>query len=128
MTDEYTENPTLKTWNYEYGRIQVTLQRLSESLIKVTYRDQVGYLGLAKDFDAGKPFSCTWFERRVSEDGIDIGSNFSTPESALKDLCFIMLSDQRKEDSKRINPEERQQAARVVLGEFFDELPDWEGG
>ena len=39
-----------------------------------------------------------------------------------------MFSDQRKEDSKRINPEERQQAARVVLEEFFDELPDWEDG
>ena len=128
MTDEYTQDPTLKTWSYEFGRAQVTLRRLSESLIKVTYRDQVGYLGLVKDFDAGKPYGWSATGSGVSEDGVAYGMHYSTPESALSDLCRIMLSDQRKEDSKRINPEERKEAARVVLGEFFDELPDWEDG
>ena len=128
MTNEYTQNATLKTWHYDFARMQVTLQRLSESLIKVTYRDQVGYLGLVKDFDAGRPYGWSVSESGVSEDGLAYAMHYSTPESALSDLCRIMLSDQRKEDSKRINPEERQQAARVVLKEFFDELPDWEDG
>ena len=128
MTDEYAQNPTLKTWNYEFGQVQFVLQRLSESLIEVTYRDQVGYLGLVKDFDAGKPYGWSPTRSGVSEDGLAYGMHYSTPESALSDLCRIMLSNQRKEDSKRINPEERQQAARVVLEEFFDELPDWEDG
>lgn len=128
MSDDSTRQPTLKTWNYEFGQVQFVLQRLSESLIKVTYRDQVGYLGLVKDFDAGKPYgwSPTW--SGVSENGIAYGMHYSTPESVLSDLCRIMLSDQRKEGSKRINPGERKQAARVVLREFFHELPDWKDG
>ena len=43
-------------------------------------------------------------------------------------LCNILLDMQRKEDSKRVNPEERKQSARKVLREFLDELPDREGG
>ena len=128
MSDESAQYPAPKIWNYEFGQVQVVLQRLSESLIEVTYRDQVGYLGLVKDFDAGKPYGWSSIESGVSEDGIAYAMHYSTPESALSDLCRIMLSDQRKEDSKRINPEERKQAVRVVLQEFFDELPDWEGG
>ena len=132
ISDDSTRQPTVKTWNYEYWQIQVTLQHLSESLIKVTHRDQVGYLGLVKDFDADKPYGWSATGSGVSEDGIDIGSKYSTPESAVSDLCRIMLSDQRKEDSKRTNPEERKQGARVVLeeffDEFFDELPELEDG
>ena len=128
MTDEYTQDPTLKTWSYEFGRAQVTLRRLSESLIKVTYRDQVGYLGLVKDFDAGKPYGWSATGSGVSEDGVAYGMHYSTPESALSDLCRDYAQRSKERDSKRINPEERKEAARVVLGEFFDELPDWEDG
>ena len=34
-------------------------------------------------------------------------------------LCGVFLDLQRKEDSKRINPEERKQVARQVLREFL---------
>ena len=34
------------------------------------------------------------------------------------------MIDQRKEDSERINPEGRKDAARQVLREFLEELPD----
>ena len=37
-------------------------------------------------------------------------------------LCHILLKDQQKADSKRINPEQRQEAARKVLDEFLREL------
>jgi len=37
-------------------------------------------------------------------------------------LCNSLLRDQRKADSKRINPEQRQEAARKVLDEFLRQL------
>ncbi len=50
--------------------------------------------------------------------------SYPTPEMALGDLCRALLSQQRKQDDKRINPEERKDAARQVTREFLEELTD----
>ena len=62
----------------------------------------------------------------VHNDGIDGMATFMypTPDAALGALCDSMLADQRKEDSRRINPEQRKRAARKVLGEFLEEIAD----
>ena len=64
-------------------------------------------------------------ESEAHDDGIGSGFfSYPTPERALNSLCGLMLNDQNKADSKRINPKERQKAARQVLNEFLEELPN----
>ena len=114
----------MKKRHYNNGDGEFILEPLSDSLVKVTHRDQTGYFGIVKDWDAGAPFAYTTSTSRVDDNEIDNYSGYSTPESALGSLCRLMLSAQRKEDSKRINPEGRKKAARQILREFLEELPD----
>ena len=135
MPGESTQSAAPKIWRHNVGRAEFILRPLSESLVKVTYRDQVGYIGINRNRDAEKPY--TWLhmdrmaevsradvERYTSPDGIH-GNLFgeATPEEALSVLCDIQLQVQRKEDPQRANSEERK-----VLREFLDELPDWKAG
>ena len=135
MSDETTQQPAPKVWRHSVGQAEFILQAMSESLVRVTHRDQVGYIGINRDWDIGRPY--TWkhmdrtvgvsravMERYTSADGIH-GNLFgeATPEQALNVLCDIQLHIQMKEDSQRDNSEERK-----VLREFLDELPDWAGG
>ena len=140
MPDESTQYPAPKVWSYNNGQAEFILRSITESLIRVTHRDQVGYIGVNQNWDVGKPYTWTFMdrtsgpsradmeERYARPDGIH-GNPFgeSTPEEALTLLCNLQLVIQRKEDSQRINPEERKRAARKVLREFLGELPDWEG-
>lgn len=126
----------MKKRRYNYGRAEFILEPLSDALVRVTHRAQTGYIGITRDWDAAKPYSWTFLdsahepgavdmEWTAKPDGID--GNFishSTPEGALKVVCGILLAMQRKEDSKRINPEERKQVARQVLREFLEGLPE----
>ena len=114
----------MKKRHYNNGDGEFILEPLSDSLVKVTHRDQTGYFGIIKDWDAGAPFACTTSTSGGDDNEIKTYFGHSTPERALDSLCRLMLSEQRKEDSKRINPEGRKQAARQVLREFLEELPD----
>ena len=114
----------MKKRHYNNGNGEFVLEPLSDSLVKVIHRDQTGYLGIVKDWDASAPFASTTSTFQVKDEEIDTYFGHSTPEGALNWLCRSMLSDQRKVDSKRINPEERKKAARQVLREFLEELPD----
>ena len=139
MSEESMQQPTPKVWSHNNGQAEFILQPVSESLVRVTHRDQVGYIEIDQNWDVAAPYSWT-FRDRTARPG-DVGmQRFAkpdgihrnpfgepTPEAALKVLCNILLDMQRKEDSKRINPEERKQSARKVLGEFLDELPDFGG-
>ena len=88
-------------------------------------RTQVGWIGISLDWDPQRPYTTTTFSNRLSDDGIErIGSEFATPDDALKSLCWWLLRQQRREDSRSVNLEERKNAARKVLREFLDELPD----
>ena len=100
------------------------LESLSDSVVRVTHREQTGYFGLGENWDPSKPYRKTTAEGVIHTDGIG-GSSFpfSTPDEALESLCDLMLATQRREDASRINPEERRQAARKVLVEFMDALP-----
>ena len=93
-------------------------------MVKVTHRDQTGYFGMHKDWDARKPYSYTRRESDICGDAIDGFFTHPTPERALNRLCGMLWIEQRVEDSRRMNPEGRKVAARQVLGEFLEELPD----
>ena len=137
---ESTQQPTPKVWRHSVGQAEFILQHMSDSLVRVTHRDQVGYIGINQNWDVGEPYSWTFMEGGTGPGGEGIemtakpdgihGSPFGepTPEQALSLLCDVLLNMQRKEDSQRVNPEERKQAARKVLREFLDELPDWANG
>ena len=115
----------MKKRHYNNGDGEFILEPLSDSLVKVTHRDQTGYLGMNTEWDARKPFAWTKWRDQTSDDGVNDGFwSYPTPDSALESLCDILLSDQSKEDSRRINPEGRKNAARRVLNEFLEELPD----
>ena len=115
----------MKKRHYNNGDGEFILEPLSDALVKVTHRDQTGYFGINKEWDVNRPYERTTSASAAHEDGIS-GSiiGYSTPEGALKALCGLMLTAQRKEDSRRINPEGRKRSARQVLKEFLEELPD----
>lgn len=112
--------------HYNYRDAVFILNPLSESVVRVTHRDQTGYFGFNRKWDPTSPYTLAYSEYSVHSDGIDGGVifSYSSPDAALKALCDSMLSDQRKEDARRTNPEERKRAARQVLAEFLDELPN----
>ena len=112
--------------DYNYQGAVFILEALSESVVRVTHRDQVGYFGFNKNWDPSSPYTHTDYRGFVSDDGIEGMTVFSyfSPDAALKSLCDSMLRHQRKEDARRTNPEERKRAARKMLGEFLDELWD----
>ena len=140
MSDESAQQPTPKIWRHRSGQAEFILQPVSDSLVRLTHRDQVGYIGINQNWDVAAPYSWTFRDRTARPGDVDMESfakpdgihrnpfGEPTPEAALKVLCNILLDMQRKEDSKRVNPEERKQSARKVLREFLDELPDWEAG
>ena len=109
--------------HYNNGHAEFILEPVCPSVVRVEHRDQVGWIGINKNWDVLQPFAETHLESHVDDDGIR-GSlwSYDTPEKALRSLAGTMLSDQRKADSRRINPEERQNAARQVLREFLDDL------
>ena len=119
-----TERSEMKKRHYNNGNGEFILEPLSDSLVKVTHRDQTGYFGINKNWDVAQPYAYTTSKDRVDDDGVDAMWGEHSPRAALDSLCRSMLTDQRKEDSKRINPEGRRDAARQVLGEFLEELPD----
>ena len=138
MVDESALQPTPKIWRHNVGQAEFILQPMSDSLVRVMYRDQVGYIGVNQNWDVAAPYSWTYvedgsgpggdIERTARPDGIHRNPfGESTPEAELAVVCNILLNLHRREDSRRVNPEERKQAARKVLREFLDELPDWEG-
>ena len=107
------------------GEAEFILEPLSPSLVQVTHRGQVGWFGINLDWDADFPYGCATYENLIRQDGISgRGVTSSTPDDALETLCRLMLAHQRRGDSQRVNPEERREAARRVLREFLEELPD----
>ena len=115
----------MKRRHYNHLDAEFILEPLSPSVVKVMHRDQVGYFGINRDWNVLRPYAWSIFESQVHDDGVEnIFSSGTTPDEALQKLARSMLQDQTKEDSQRINPEERKGAARRVLRDFLEELPD----
>ena len=111
--------------HYNNGEAEFILEPVNDFVVRVTHHNQVGWIGISVDWDPQEPYTYTTFSSRLKDDGIDpIGLQFATPDAALKYLCQRLLRQQRKEDSRSVNFEERKDAARKVLREFLNELPD----
>ena len=112
--------------HYYHEGAEFILDPLSDSVVRVTHREQTGYFEFNREWDPSRPYTQAMIDYLVHSDGIDgsIILSYSTPDAALDDLCDAMLADQLMEDSRRINPEQRKRAARKVLGEFLQEIPD----
>ena len=111
---------------YIYRDVEFILEPLSESVVRVNYQDQKGYVGLKRDWEADRPYTWINWEGDINDEGISAGFSYSypIPELALEDLCSLLLREQRKQDAQRINPEERKKAARHVFREFLEEMPE----
>ena len=114
----------LKKRHYNNGDGEFILEPISDSLVKVTHRDQTGYFGINKEWDVAEAYTYTKRKSQVDDDGIIGVFGYRTAREALDMPCRSMLTAQRKEDSNRINPEGRKDAARKVMKEFLEELPD----
>lgn len=101
------------------------LESLSDSVVRVTHREQTGYFGFNRNWEPSRPYATSNSDYNVKGNGIDgaVIFSYASPDAALKALCESMLRVQRREDARQINPEERKRAARRVLGEFMDEIP-----
>ena len=101
------------------------LEQMSPAVVRVKYRDQVGYFGLYKDGDLKYPFAFQTSEPQSYEEGLGNGMTKSTtPESVLRILIYYMTESQREADEQQINPEARKGLAEWALQEFLDTLPD----
>lgn len=108
---------------HEDGEVFI-LESISDSVVRVTHREQTGFFGISRDWDPSRPYRSTTAESLVHTDGIGgPGFPFATPDEALRSLCDLMLAAQRHEGASQINPQEGKQTARQVLAEFMDELP-----
>ena len=97
------ESETQERRHYNHEGAEFILEPLSDSVVRVTHREQTGYFGVAKDWEAARPYTWTTLTSDADEvDGVSV--SYSTPEAALDPLCGLLLSKQNKEDSKRIKP------------------------
>lgn len=110
---------------YTHEGREFFLQPISDSVVRVTHREQTWYLGLRADWDSSKPYTQTTSGDVVQKDSIGCRRSVHTcsnSEAALNDLCKTMLVQQREADARPIK-EDRQGSARRVMGEFLWEIP-----
>ena len=118
---------------YTHEGKECILEPVSDSVVRVTYREQTGFFGLRGDWEPNEPYTWARYGGMVRGNyidpshglGIEIHSLFtySSSDGALKALCESMLDDQRSADARRISPEERKAAARRVMGEMLEGVP-----
>ena len=101
------------------------LEPLSPSVVKVEYKDQVGWIGISRDCDVNNPFA---YQSRPP-DSLDegVGSSMTavpTIQLALRCLSYSLIEGQKKEEALRINPQARRGMAQWALHEYLDALED----
>ena len=111
--------------HHDHGDEKFMLKAVSESVVRVSHRDQTGYIGIGREWkDPERPYASTRREDDVCDDGIGgIAVGYRTPAAALDTLCGEMLADQRMEDVRQARAEQWQGSANRVLREFLEELP-----
>ena len=114
---------------HNYEGAEFILEPISDSVIRVTHREETGYFGLRGGWEPNRPYTWTQFESMVHSGGITMpmglesGFTYSSSDAALDTLCEAMLDDQRVADARRVNTEEREAVARRVLGELLEDIP-----
>ena len=112
-TDRITWSRKMTKRHYNNGDGEFVLEPLSDSLVKVTHRDQTGYFGIKRTgTSTARMHAPYWSSRRTSMASPTPIWGYTTPERALESLCTMILTDQRKKNSKRINSEGRSRPGR----------------
>ena len=57
--------------HYNNGDAEFILEPVNEWVVKVTHRNQVGWIGVSVDWDPLEPYTYTTFSSRLKDDGID---------------------------------------------------------
>ena len=114
----------MKRRHYNNGEAEFIMEPVNDAVVKVIHRDQTGWFGISRDWDPQQPYTETTVSSFIRDDGIGgIGFLYASPDDALRALCTSLLNMQRKQDSRRVNPEARKAAAVRVLCEFMNEQP-----
>lgn len=113
--------------SYSLKAKEFILEPISEALVRVTFRQQQGYFGMALKWNPQKPYAwSTWSPKYTTPnpEGLEMTFHRATsPDEALEQLCNQLLQDQQQADAASINPEQRKKAARQVLQDLLQELP-----
>lgn len=113
---------------YIYQEAEFVLEHVSESVVRVTHRDQTGYFGIHRDWeDDLNPYTPMQRDEKVHDDGIggidSISVNLPTPDEAIASLCTVMLDDRVEEDARLTRSGRWQESARSTLQELLGGLP-----
>ena len=101
------------------------LESISPSVVKVEYKEQVGWVGISADCDVNNPFAYQTLPLKSLDEGV--GSSLTavpTIQIALRCLSFSLIEGQKKEEAPRINPQARRGMAQWALQEFLEGLGD----
>ena len=81
--------------HYNNGEAEFMLDPVNDTVVKVTHRNQVGWIGISLDWDVQRPYTFTTSPAEISDDGVGGFESFvlrySTPDEALKSLCTMLL-------------------------------------
>ena len=104
---------------------EFSLEPLSPSVVKVEYRDQVGWVGISRDCDVNSPFGYQTQPLKSLDEGVGSGLTAGpTIQTALRCLSYSLIEAQKKEEALRINPQARREMAQWALQEFLIGLED----
>ena len=74
--------------HYNNGEAEFMLDPVNDTVVKVTHRNQVGWIGISLDWDVQRPYTFTTSPAEISDDGVGGFESFvlrySTPDEALK--------------------------------------------
>ena len=103
------------------------LETVSPSIVKVTYKEQVGWIGLSNNSDDNKAFAYQTWPLRAGEEAVGTSlTDAQTPRQALLDLAFRLTRRQERDEHLRINPKARKGLAEWELKEFMEGLSESE--
>lgn len=98
---------------------EFTLEPLSDYVVEVEFREQMGWFGVNLGEDAEEyPFAWTMDPEDRDEDGLTNGFSVESPDQALQNLADKLASLQAQLESKRAKD------PRNRLGAFLETLPD----
>ena len=126
--DEATVSQPPKS--YSLRTREFILEPISDALVRVTFRQQQGYFGIGLKWNPHKPYTWSTWSPNYScpnPEGLEPALHRGvSPDEALEQLCSQLLQDQQQADAASINPEERKKAAKQVLQELLQDLPQAE--
>ena len=124
----------------EINGLEFTLEALSQSLVEVAYREQVGWFGVNLDGNGSQSnFAWTNDIEARSPEGLSGAIPVDSPDQALQELadCLVVLQteidEQRANDSRNMlgafleSLPDKQEDSRNMLGAFLESLPEEPG-